>query len=180
MKFLATDIDGAFIVEPELLSDERGAFARSFCAESFAAHGLVASYPQCNISTNIRRDTLRGMHFQAAPHGEAKLVRATQGRVFDVALDLRPASPTYLKWAAVELDAARHNSFYIPEGCAHGFLTLEDDCTLFYQMSEPYAPDAARAVRWDDPAFGIDWPFAPEVTGARDAACPDFSIEAIQ
>lgn len=177
MKFLPTRVAGAFVIEPAMLSDERGAFARTFCAETFAAQGLASTYPQCNISTNRSRGTLRGMHFQAGSGAEAKLVRATQGRAYDVALDLRPASPSYLKWAAVELDAARHNAFYIPAGCAHGFLTLEDDCVLFYQMSAPFMPGLARGVRWNDPRFGIDWPFAPIVIGERDATCPDFSTE---
>lgn len=177
MKFLPTTVAGAYEVEPEIHVDERGTFVRTFCAELFALHGLATHYPQCNVSRNNRRGTLRGLHFQADPHGEAKLVRATHGRVYDVALDLRPASPSYLRWAAVGLDAARHNAFYIPEGCAHGFLTLEDESALFYQMSEPYAPASARAVRWDDPAFDIEWPFAPIVISARDAGCPDFSVE---
>ncbi|WP_067735599.1 dTDP-4-dehydrorhamnose 3,5-epimerase [Novosphingobium naphthalenivorans] len=180
MKFTATDVAGAFLVEPAILSDERGSFARTFCAETFAAQGLATVYPQCNVSTNTRRGTLRGLHFQTPPGAEAKLVRATRGRVFDVAVDLRPTSPSYLKWAAVELDAARHNAFYIPTGCAHGFLTLEDESALFYQMSAPYAPELARGVRWDDPAFAIAWPFAPCVISARDAAYPDFTEEVVR
>lgn len=180
MRFLPTQVDGAFVVEPEVHTDERGTFARIFCAERFAAQGLATHYPQFNVSTNEARGTLRGLHFQADPHGEAKLVRASQGRVYDVALDLRPTSPSYLRWAAAELDSARHNAFYIPQGCAHGFLTLEDDCALFYQMSAPHAPASARTVRWDDPAFGIAWPFAPAVISARDAACPYFNPEVIR
>ncbi|HEX7873687.1 MAG TPA: dTDP-4-dehydrorhamnose 3,5-epimerase [Sphingobium sp.] len=180
MKFLPTAVAGAFAIEVEPVADERGLFARTFCAETFAAQGLVSVWPQCNISTNTRRGTLRGLHYQADPAPEAKLVRATRGRVFDVALDLRPASPSYLQWASVELDAARHNAFYIPAGCAHGFLTLEEDCTLFYQMSAVYVADLARAVRWDDPAFGITWPFVPDVISARDAACPNYSEEKVR
>ena len=180
MKFTATEVAGAFIIKPDTLSDERGSFLRTFCAETFAAQGLATTYPQCNVSTNTQRGTLRGLHFQTAPGAEAKLVRATRGRVFDVAVDLRPDSPSYLKWAAVELDAGRHNAFYIPTGCAHGFLTLEDDSALFYQMSAPYAPELARGVRWDDPAFAIAWPFAPGVISARDAAHPDFTEEVVR
>jgi len=180
MKFVATAVTGAFIVEIDALSDERGLFARTFCAETFAEQGLAWVYPQCNVSTSIRRGTLRGLHYQADPKPEAKLVRATRGRVFDVAVDLRPDSPSFLKWAAAELDATRHNAFYIPTGCAHGFLTLEDDCTLFYQMSEAYAPDLARGVRWDDSAFGIAWPFAPDVISERDAAYPDYNQEMVR
>ncbi|MBB3592906.1 dTDP-4-dehydrorhamnose 3,5-epimerase [Rhizobium sp. BK529] len=177
MKFVPTAVSGAFVVEVDARSDERGLFARTFDAKSFADHGLVPVYPQCNISQNHKRGTLRGMHYQAAPRPEVKLVRVTRGRVFDVALDLRRDSPTYLKWAAVELDATRYNAFYIPAGCAHGFLTLEDDCELFYQMSEVYVPELARGVRWDDPAFSIAWPFTPSVISERDAALASYSQE---
>lgn len=177
MKFVPTAISGAFVVEVDARSDERGLFARTFDAKSFADQGLVPVYPQCNVSQNHKRGTLRGMHYQADPRPEIKLVRATRGRVFDVALDLRRDSPTYLKWASVELDATRHNAFYIPAGCAHGFLTLEDDCELFYQMSEVYVPELARGVRWDDPAFAIAWPFTPSVFSERDAALESYSQE---
>lgn len=177
MKFVPTAVSGAFIVEVDARSDERGLFARTFDAKSFADHGLVPVYPQCNVSQNHKRGTLRGMHYQAEPRPEIKLVRATRGRVFDVALDLRRDSPTYLKWASVELDANNYNAFYIPAGCAHGFLTLEDDCELFYQMSEVYVPELARGVRWDDPAFSIAWPFMPSVISERDAALESYSQE---
>ncbi|PDT17036.1 dTDP-4-dehydrorhamnose 3,5-epimerase [Rhizobium sp. J15] len=177
MRFVPTAVGGAFVVEVEERADDRGMFARTFCAESFAAHGLASVYPQCNVSQNHRRGTLRGMHYQADPKPEAKLVRAVRGRVFDVALDLRADSPSYLTWAAAELDAARRNAFYIPAGCAHGFLTLEDDCELFYQMSEAYAPELARGVRWDDSAFSIAWPFTPVIISERDAALESYSQE---
>jgi len=177
MKFVPTAVSGAFVVEVDARSDERGLFARTFDARSFADHGLVPVYPQCNLSQNHKRGTLRGMHYQAEPRPEIKLVRATRGRVFDVALDLRRDSPTYLKWASVELDANSYNAFYIPAGCAHGFLTLEDDCELFYQMSEVYVPELARGVRWDDPAFSIAWPFMPSVISERDAALECYSQE---
>lgn len=177
MKFVPTAVSGAFVVEVDARSDERGLFVRTFDAKSFANHGLVPVYPQCNISQNHKRGTLRGMHYQAEPRPEIKLVRATRGRVFDVALDLRRDSPTYLKWASVELDANSYNAFYIPAGCAHGFLTLEDDCELFYQMSEVYVPELARGVRWDDPAFSIAWPFMPSVINERDAALESYSQE---
>ncbi|HEX7821243.1 MAG TPA: dTDP-4-dehydrorhamnose 3,5-epimerase family protein [Sphingobium sp.] len=179
MKFVPTPVVGAFIVEVDARSDARGMFARTFCAESFASQGLASTYPQCNVSGNVRRGTLRGLHYQVEPGAEAKLVRATRGRVFDVALDLRPESSSYRAWAAVELDAARHNAFYIPAGCAHGFLTLEDDCELFYQMSAPYRPDLARTVRWDDPSFAIVWPFAPDIISEVDASAPYFSPEVL-
>lgn len=174
MKLIPTAVNGAMVVEVDAHADERGLFARTFCAEAFGAHGLATQFVQCNTSHNRLRGTLRGMHYQAAPKEEAKLVRATRGRAFDVAIDLRPASTSYLKWAAVELDSERRNAFYIPPGCAHGFLTLTDECELFYMMSEPHAPDLARGVRWDDPAFAIDWPFSPLVMSERDAMCEDY------
>jgi dTDP-4-dehydrorhamnose 3,5-epimerase len=177
LRFVPTAVSGAFVVEIEAHRDERGMFARSFDAEIFRKHGLAADYPQCSISSNPKRGTMRGMHYQAEPRPEIKLVRATRGRVFDVALDLRKMSPTFLSWAAVELDASRHNAFYIPAGCAHGFLTLEDDSELFYQVSEVYVSELARGVRWDDPAFSIQWPFAPTVIGERDLALETYSQE---
>ncbi|MCE7795612.1 dTDP-4-dehydrorhamnose 3,5-epimerase [Sphingobium sufflavum] len=180
MKFLATAIVGAFVVEVEPQVDERGLFARTFCAEMFAAQGLPSHYPQCNVSMNHSRGTLRGLHFQAEPGKEAKLVRATRGTVYDVAVDLRPDSPSHLQWASVELSADRRNAFAIPAGCAHGFLTLEDGCELIYHMSSIYAPDLARGVRWDDPLFGIDWPFSPVVIGERDATYPSFNQEMVR
>ncbi|AHF86490.1 dTDP-4-dehydrorhamnose 3,5-epimerase [Rhizobium leguminosarum bv. trifolii WSM1689] len=170
MKFVPTAVAGALVVEVEERADDRGLFARTFCSETFAAHGLTSVYPQCNVSQNHKRGTLRGLHYQADPKPEAKLVRAVRGRVFDVALDLRAKSETYLKWAAVELDGERRNAFYIPAGCAHGFLTLEDDCELFYQMSEVYAPELSRGFRWNDPSFSIHWPFEPVTMNARDSS----------
>ena len=161
------------LVEVEAASDDRGAFARTFCADTFAAHGLADRFPQTSASWTRRAGTLRGLHYQADPKPEAKLVRATRGRAFDVAVDLRPDSITYRAWTAVELDAGRRNAVYIPPGCAHGFLTLADDCELLYMMSEPYAPDLARTARWDDPAFAIAWPFAPSLMAPRDAQAPD-------
>ncbi|MCC7251816.1 dTDP-4-dehydrorhamnose 3,5-epimerase [Hyphomicrobium sp.] len=170
MRFTPTAVAGAFVVELDGHVDARGMFARAFCADTFAAQGLASVYPHCNLSHNHKRGTLRGLHYQAEPKSEAKLVRAIRGRVFDVALDLRPESVTYLRWAGVELDAAKRNALYVPPGCAHGFLTLEDDCEVFYQVSEVYAPELDRGVRFDDPAFGIDWPFAPSVISTRDMA----------
>ena len=175
MNFVPTAVEGAFLVEVRSHADERGLFARTFCAATFAAHGLASIYPQCNISQNHKRGTLRGLHYQAAPKSEAKRVRATRGRVFDVAVDLRRHSGTYLRWAAVELDAASHNAFYIPDGCAHGFLTLTDDCELFYQMSADYVPDLQRGIRFDDPALAIAWPFPPRVISARDTAFDNYA-----
>ncbi|MCB8823449.1 dTDP-4-dehydrorhamnose 3,5-epimerase family protein [Microvirga rosea] len=174
MKFLETAVAGAFVVEPSPNVDERGSFVRTFCAKTFSEKGLANVFPQCSLSSNTRRGTLRGMHFQVAPLEEAKLVRATKGRIFDVAVDLRPGSESYLKWCYVELDARKANAIYIPPGCAHGFITLEDDCEVFYQISVEHDPSLARGVRWDDPLFAIDWPIRPNVISARDATYPDF------
>jgi len=173
MRIVPTAIAGVAVVEIDPHADDRGLFARTFCAETFRAHGMAEHFPHCNVSWNRRRGTLRGMHYQADPRPEAKLVRATRGRVFDVAVDLRPGSPTYRQWTSVELDAERRNALYIPAGCAHGFLTLEDDCELFYQMSEVYVAELARGVRWDDPAFAVAWPATPAFIAERDAAYPD-------
>ena len=173
MRFVETKVDGAFLIEPEPIADERGFFARVFCREEFAANGLNPDLAQGNVSFNHAKGTLRGMHYQAAPHQEAKLVRCTRGAIWDVALDLRPGSPTYLAWDGYELSDANRSMLYVPEGCAHGFLTLTDGAEVTYQMSAPYAPAAARGARWDDPAFGIDWPGEVVVINQRDASYPD-------
>ena len=171
----ATEIPGVFLLEPELVEDERGAFARTWCPREFAARGLSPNLAQCSLSFNARKGTLRGMHYQAAPYAEAKLVRCTRGAIYDVALDLRPGSPTFKRWTARELSADNRRMLYIPEGCAHGFQTLADDTEVFYQISEFYHPEAARGVRWDDPAFGIAWPPAERrILSARDAGYEDF------
>ena len=174
MIFRDTDIDGVRIVELEPHNDARGSFARSFCTDEFAAAGIDLTIVQTNISRNTSRATLRGLHFQAKPAPEPKLVRCTAGRIFDVAVDLRPASPSFCRWTSVELDADAHNGLYIPAGCAHGFLTLNDDTEVTYLMGAAYVPELARGVRWNDPAFSIDWPFAPETMSETDAAYPDF------
>jgi dTDP-4-dehydrorhamnose 3,5-epimerase len=173
--FTPTPIPGAVVIAPELLADERGFFARTFCAREFAARGLVACVEQCNISFNRHRGTVRGLHFQQPPHGEVKLVRCTAGRVYDVIVDLRPQSPTFRRHFGVELDARRRTSLYVPEGVAHGFQTLEDDTELFYQMSAPFHAGAAAGVRWNDPAFAIAWPLSVSVISARDQSYPDFA-----
>ncbi len=175
MIFTPTPIPGAVVIAPEMLADERGFFARAFCAQEFAAHGLVARVEQCNISFNRHRGTVRGLHFQRPPHGEVKLVRCTAGHVYDVIVDLRPRSPTFRRHFAVELDARRRTALYVPDGVAHGFQTLEDDSELFYQMSAPFHADAAAGVRWNDPAFGIAWPLSVSVISARDRSYPDFA-----
>lgn len=174
MNLSPTRIPGVMLVEISPQSDARGLFARTYDAATFAEAGLPTNWPQCNTSWNAERGTLRGMHFQADPKAEPKLVRCTRGAIFDVAVDLRPGSPSYCGWVGAELTADNRKAFYIPPGCAHGFLTLEDGAEVFYQMGESYVPDLARGVRWDDPAFAIDWPFAPTVIGERDAAYPDF------
>lgn len=175
MIFRPQDIPGIFLVDLELREDERGFFARSFCAEEFAAHGLATAMPQCSVSFNRRRHSLRGMHFQRAPHAEAKLIRVARGAVYDVALDLRRDSPTYLEWRAFELRAGDGRQLYIPEGCAHGFQTLEDDTEVLYMISTPYHAESSAGVRHDDPAFGIAWPPAPErILAPRDLAFPAF------
>lgn len=174
MIFTETKLNGAFIVEPELLKDERGFFARTWCKREFYSQGLNPNLLQCNVSFNKHRGTLRGMHYQAAPHEEAKLVRCTIGSIRDVIIDLRPESPTFKAWFSVELTAENRKMIYIPEGFGHGFITLQDNTEVFYQMSEFYAPECARGIRWNDPAFGIDWPEDVKVISERDNQYPDF------
>ena len=176
MIFQPTGLTGAYVIAIERLSDERGFFARSFCAREFEDHGLNPSMAQCNISYNRHAGTLRGMHFQASPFEEAKLVRCTRGAIHDVIIDLRPDSPTFMQHVGVQLTPDARNMLYVPEGFAHGFLTLEDHTEVFYQMSEFYVPGAARGFRWDDPAFAIDWPASVSVISERDAAYPDFAL----
>lgn len=178
MRFVELPLPGAFRVELERHADDRGYFARTYCAREFAAAGLEPAVVQASISWNARRGTLRGMHWQAPPHAEAKLVRCAQGRVHDVVVDLRPGSPTYLRHVALELSAAEGNALYIPPGLAHGFLTLVDGCQVHYQMSTVHAPEAARGARWNDPAFAIEWPAAVEILSDRDRTWPDFAPEA--
>ena len=175
MLFTETGLAGAVVVDLEAHVDERGFFARSWCSREFEAHGLNPRVVQCNVSANAARGTLRGMHYQLAPHAEVKLVRCTRGAVYDVIIDLRETSPTYLRHVAVELTAENHRALYIPEGFAHGFLTLTDDSEVFYQMSAFYEPGAARGVRWDDRAFGISWPLPVTVISKRDRGYPDFT-----
>lgn len=172
MLFVETNLPGLLIVEPEPIADERGFFARTWCQSTWQERGLDSRLVQCNISYNRQRGTLRGMHYQAAPHGEVKLVRCTAGAIYDVVIDLRPASPTYMSWVGVELSAANRRAFYIPDGLAHGFQTIDEDSEVFYQMSEFYHPTSARGVRWDDPAFAIDWPIEEKIISERDQALP--------
>jgi len=170
--FTETKLRGAFVIEPERKEDERGYFARTFCEREFAEHGLKPRFVQCNLSYNRRKGTLRGMHFQAAPHAEAKLVFCTRGAIYDVIIDLRADSRTYRQHIGETLSAANGRMLYIPEGFAHGFQTLEDDTAVFYQMSEFYHPESARGVRWDDPAFQIEWPRGERIIIQRDREYP--------
>jgi len=174
MDFKETGISGAVVVDLTPHSDERGFFARAWCQQEFEAHGLNPRLVQCNISFNRWKGTLRGLHFQVPPSEETKLVRCTSGAIFDVVLDLRPASPTFLKHFGVTLSAENRRGLYVPEGCAHGFQTLSDDTEVFYHMSEFFNPGAARGVRWDDAAFGIRWPHPVSVMSERDRRYPDF------
>jgi dTDP-4-dehydrorhamnose 3,5-epimerase len=174
MNFVETKIPGVFEIEIERRADARGFFARVWCKNEFEQHGLNAALAQCSISFNARSGTLRGMHYQTAPFAEAKIVRCTQGAIYDVVLDLRSESPTFKQWFAAELTAENRKMLYIPEGCAHGFFTLEHNSEVFYQMSEFYSPDSARGVRWDDPAFQIVWPDKVESIADRDRTYPDF------
>lgn len=174
MRFEKLPLDGAYRIEPQPHEDERGLFARVFCREEFAEQGLATEMVQSNTSYNPHARTLRGMHFQRAPHQEAKLVRCTSGSVYDVMVDLREESPTHTEWYGAELTDENRNMLYVPEGFAHGFLTLEPDTEVFYQVSEFYAPEAEGGVRWDDPTFDIDWPAEPEIVSEKDESFPDY------
>jgi dTDP-4-dehydrorhamnose 3,5-epimerase len=174
MRFVETELAGAFIVELERREDERGFFARTFCEREFAARGLPTRFPQCNLSRTLHAGTLRGMHYQAAPFRESKLVRCVGGAIHDVIIDLRPGSPTRCKWIAVELSAENGRALFVPEGFAHGFITLSDDAFCYYHMGASFEGPAARGVRWNDPAFGIRWPRQPLSMSDKDANHPDF------
>jgi dTDP-4-dehydrorhamnose 3,5-epimerase len=172
MIFTESALPGAYVVEMERIEDDRGFFARSFCADEFAARGLPANMPQCSVSFNSRRATLRGLHYQGEPHAEDKLVRCTAGAIFDVIVDLRPSSVTRRRWIGLELTAENRRALFVPKGFAHGFMTLTDTTEVLYMMSVPYAPGFARGVRWNDPALAIDWPFEPQHITDRDAGYP--------
>jgi dTDP-4-dehydrorhamnose 3,5-epimerase len=176
MIFTETKLNGALVIEPEKLEDERGFFARTWCQREFADHGLNSSIAQCSISFNHKHGTLRGMHYQIAPHEETRIIRCMRGAIYDVIIDLRRDSPTFTQWLALELSAENRRMLYIPEGFAHGFQTLDDNTEIFYQISEFYAPEQARGVRWDDPAFGIEWPPADRTISVRDRTYPDFIV----
>lgn len=177
MRFTATAIPGVVLVDVEARSDERGSFARLHCPEEFAAAGHPFVPAQTSLSRNPTRGTLRGLHFQPPPHAEVKLVRCVRGRIFDVAVDLRPDSPTHRRWTAAELSAENGRALLVPEGVAHGFLTLEPDSDVIYQIAPAYRPGHEAGVRWDDPAFGVDWPAAPVLISPRDAGYPDYPAD---
>ena len=173
MKLIRLPLSGAYLIELDLVRDERGFFARTWCAEEFQQLGLNPELAQCSISSNKSRGTLRGMHFQAEPYAETKLIRCSSGAIYDVIVDLRPDSPTYCKWFAAELTSENHKMLYVPEGFAHGFQTLVDNTELFYQISVTYQAEHARGVRWNDPIFGIEWPISNPIISARDSAYAD-------
>jgi dTDP-4-dehydrorhamnose 3,5-epimerase len=175
MRFEQTSLDGAYLVHTEPMQDRRGFFARTFCEKEFGTHGLETSFPQHSVSFSLRKGTVRGMHFQRAPHGEVKLVRCLSGAIHDVIIDVRPGSQTFRQWQAFELSAENRDQLYIPEGFAHGFQTLSDDVLVNYLISEFYAPDAAAGFRYDDAAFGISWPLPVSEIADKDLAWPAFA-----
>jgi dTDP-4-dehydrorhamnose 3,5-epimerase len=177
VRFTETPLPGVCVIDPEPITDERGSFARIYDAVDFAAHGIDPTVVQSSVSFNTRRDTLRGMHYQAAPHGEPKLVRCVRGAIYDVALDLRTDSPAYCSWFAAELDPDGGRMLFVPAGVAHGFQTLADGSEVLYQMGYEFVPEATRGVRWDDPAFGIEWPepAGERTISERDRTYPDFT-----
>ena len=174
MIFKETTLQGAFTITPEMLADERGAFARIFCKKEFTSHGLDPNISQCSISLNTKKNTLRGMHYQISPYEEAKLVRCSRGLIYDVIVDLRPSSSTFMKWTAMEISAENKIMLYIPKGFAHGFLTLEDNTEVIYQMSEFFHPNHSVGFRWNDSSFNIEWPSDPSTMSSKDQSFPDF------
>jgi len=175
MIFTETTLSGAYVVKPELLEDDRGFFARSFCVEQYKEHGLNPNILQSNISYNHNKGTVRGMHYQLEPHREVKVVRCTQGAIYDVIVDLRPSSATFKQWVGVKLTAENRNQLYVPTGFAHGYQTLEDRSEVFYQVSEFYSPNSERGIRWNDPGFDISWPLEISRISDKDQTHPEFS-----
>ena len=173
MKIVQTPLSGLYTVDTDLKVDERGSFARAYCAQEFAQAGLKLPVVQCNLATTNTKGTLRGLHFQAAPHAETKLVRCVKGAVFDISVDMRPDSPTYHAWFGVELSEQNQKAVYIPPGIAHGYLTLTDDVSFYYMVSESYHPESERGVRWDDPALGITLPITPTIITKKDQSWPN-------
>ena len=180
MRFAPTALPGVFVIDMEPVADERGFFARTWCAREFARRGLNPRLVQCSLSFNRRAGTLRGLHYQVAPAAEAKLVRCTRGAIYDAAVDVRPDSPAFGRHVGTVLSAENRRLLYIPEGVAHGFQTLTDATEVFYQMSEFHAPETARGLRWDDPAFAIAWPPAERIISVRDRGYPDFSLAEVR
>jgi len=180
VKFTETPLKGAYLIQPEPNSDERGFFARTWCMREFGAHGLETRLVQCNISYNRKKGTLRGMHYQAAPFEEDKLVRCTRGAIYDVIIDLRRNSESFGEHFGVALTAENRTMIHIPKGFAHGFLTVEDDAEVLYQMSEFYTPECARGFRWNDPAFDIEWPGEVQVISGKDRSYPDFDLNKVR
>ena len=176
MKFTRIPFEGVYVIEIEPVFDERGFFARTWQQEEFLAHGLGSDFTQCSISSNARRGTLRGLHYQDEPYQEAKLVRCSAGAIWDVVIDLRQESPTHAKWFAIELTKANRRMLYAPEGFAHGFQTLADETEVFYQITQSYQPQSARGVRWDDPFFHIEWPIKDPILSPRDKSFPDYAL----
>ena len=176
MIFTEAALKGAFVIDPEPASDERGMFARVWCKKEFEMKGLAARWVQSSISVNLRKGTLRGMHYQAAPNEEVKLVRCTAGAIYDVIVDLRPTSPTYGQHVGLRLTAQNHRSLYIPKQFAHGFLTLQDNSEVSYHISEFYAPSSARGIRWDDPQLHIEWPEPIAIVSEKDKMWPQFNL----
>jgi dTDP-4-dehydrorhamnose 3,5-epimerase len=170
--FTETRLAGAFVIDLERKEDERGFFARTFCEREFSSHGLESRFVQCNVSYNARKGTLRGIHYQAPPHDEVKLVRCTNGAIYDVIVDLRPTSTTYGHWISVELSADTRRMLYVPKGFAHGFQTLTDKAEVLYQISDFYEPSSVRGIRWDDPGLQVEWPPADRVISAADRQLP--------
>ena len=177
MIFEPAEIDGAFVVAMEPLTDDRGWFARAWCENEFRLQGLDVRAVQTNVSFNHRRGTIRGLHWQVEPFGEAKLVRCTAGAIFDVIADVRPGSPTYGRWQGTHLAAGDRQLVYVPEGCAHGYQALADESEVSYNASHAYALGAERGIRWDDPAFGIAWPLTEAIVSEKDASWPDYALE---
>lgn len=180
MIFEETQLHGSFIITPERLKDLRGFFARTWCRKEFEAYGLNTVLTQSNIAFNYKKGTLRGMHFQKSPHEEVKLIRCTAGSIFDVIIDLRPRSSTYMKWTGIELTAENRKMFYVPAGFAHGYQTLTDNSEVFYQVSQYYAPEAEDGVRWNDPVFQIEWPDDYRIISEKDQKWPDFKCHNIK
>lgn len=176
MIFTETPLKGAYVIEIRKMEDERGFFGRSWCANEMKDHGLNYGVCQANTSLSLRKGTLRGMHYQIHPYQETKLIRCTNGRIYDVIIDLRPGSETYRKWFGIELTRDNYQMLYVPENFAHGFITLEDDCEVTYLVTQFYAPGSEAGIRWNDPAFGIEWPFEPVVISEKDMNHPHYQI----